>query len=74
MHVGAPGERERVTRERGTTPIVVGTGGDADELDVRLRKQQRKGAEVVGIAADVGVEVDTDGHEVRRRRRLARRK
>ena len=58
--VGAAGQFEDVAGEGGAAAGGVGADSDAGELDVRVAEEHGEGAEVIGVAAEVGIEVDAD--------------
>jgi len=54
----AAGELETVGDAAGSASARVDGGGDADELDARPAQEHGQGARVIGVAAEVGVEID----------------
>jgi hypothetical protein len=56
--VVAAGELKTVGDAAGSASARVDGGGDADELDARPAQEHSQGARVIGVAAEVGVEMD----------------
>lgn len=57
-HVRPARKTEGVADRRRPAAFGVGHGGNANQFDIRTAKQQGECAEVIGIAADIGVEVN----------------
>jgi hypothetical protein len=56
--VDPPGQPQEVLDVAGPPAVPVGDGGDPDEVDAGPAEQHRQRAGVVGVATQVGVEVD----------------